>query len=198
MKDRFKEVLRTVDRKGMEELIVYLEKNGFFEAPCSGANHLAKEAGLLEHSLNVYSVASDVYEFEGVKKVPYESLILVTLLHDVGKIGDYGKPNYVENMIKDGRPTKANPEQKYKRSEAKPYVTNTELLYVPHEIRSISIITKFIDLTEEEYFAILYHNGMYGDLKYALTGKETPLYLLLHFADMWCSRVLEVEKDEAV
>lgn len=198
MKNRFKEVLRTVDREGMEELIQYIEKNGFFNAPCSGSNHLAKEGGLLEHSLNVYSVASDVYEFECVKKVPYESLILVTLLHDVGKIGDYGKPNYVENMIKDGRPTKANPEQKYKRSEAKPYVTNPELLYVPHEIRSISIITRFIYLTEEEYFAILYHNGMYGDLKYALTGKETPLYLLLHFSDMWCSRVLEVEKDGEV
>ena len=65
---------------------------------------------------------------------------------------------------------------------------------MPHEIRSLSIIDRHIDLTEKEQFAILYHNGMYGDLKYQLSGKETPLYMLLHFADMWCSRVTEVEE----
>jgi 23S rRNA maturation-related 3'-5' exoribonuclease YhaM len=64
---------------------------------------------------------------------------------------------------------------------------------VPHEIRALSIISKFINLTEEEQFAILYHNGMYGDLKYQINGKETPLYMLLHFADMWASRVVEEE-----
>ena len=48
-----------------------------------------------------------------------------------------------------------------------------------------------MDLTEDETWAILHHNGMYGDLKYTLQGKETPLYLIIHFADMWASRVIE-------
>jgi len=70
-------------------------------------------------------------------------------------------------------------------------VTNKELLYVPHEIRSIAIAERFISLTENEEFAILYHNGMYGDLKYSYSGKETPLSMILHFADLWASRVTE-------
>ena len=46
---------------------------------------------------------------------------------------------------------------------------------------------------EEESWAILMHNGLYGAFKYQIPGKETPLYLLLHTADMWASRVLEKE-----
>ena len=34
---------------------------------------------------------------------------------------------------------------------------------------------------------------MYGDLKYTLQGKETPMQIVLHFADMWASRVMEKE-----
>ena len=81
------------------------------------------------------------------------------------------------------------------RSNAKPYITNAELLNVPHEIRSLSIVDRYIDLTEDEQFAILYHNGLYGDLRYQINGKETPLYMLLHFADMWASRVVEREEE---
>ncbi|NOW12592.1 23S rRNA maturation-related 3'-5' exoribonuclease YhaM [Clostridium acetobutylicum] len=32
---------------------------------------------------------------------------------------------------------------------------------------------------------------MYSDLKYQLNGKERSLQMLLHFADMWASRVIE-------
>ena len=34
---------------------------------------------------------------------------------------------------------------------------------------------------------------MYGDFRYVIKDKETPLYLLLHSADMWASRVIEAE-----
>ena len=123
-------------------------------------------------------------------EVSFDSIIICGLLHDIGKCGQFGKPYYVENYLskrdKEGNPV---------RSEAKPYITNAELFNVPHEVRAISIISRYIDLTEEEQFAILYHNGMYGDLKYQLSGKETPLYMLLHFADMWASRVIETNKE---
>ena len=72
---------------------------------------------------------------------------------------------------------------------------NDELSAVDHEIRSVKIASKYISLTEEEELAILWHNGLYGNFKYQISGKETPLYLLLHFADMWASRV--TEKGEA-
>ena len=181
-------------RAGMDKLIDWMENNGFFTSPCSGGNHLAKEGGLAEHSLNVFRLMNadavckmKVEDYESNKS----SIIITSLLHDLGKCGDYGKPGYVPNMIKDGRPTKAEPEQKYKQSETKPFEVNKELIPVDHEIRSVKIASKFIDLTEEEELAILWHNGLYGNFKYQIQGKETSLYLLLHFADMWASHVLE-------
>ena len=68
---------------------------------------------------------------------------------------------------------------------------------MPHEIRSVAIATMYIDLTEEEQHASLYHNGLYGPLKYEIQGSETPLYMIIHFADLWASRVVEGKfKDE--
>ena len=191
MKEKIIELLLSTKREGMENLISWMEENGFFTAPCSTQHHLCKEGGLAEHSWNVANLMMELYG--GAlhnSNISGDSIIICGLLHDIGKCGQYGKPYYVENYLskkdKEGNPI---------RSEAKPYITNAELLNVPHEIRSLSIIDRWIDLTEEEQFAILYHNGLYGDLKYQINGKETPLYMLLHFADMWASRVIEVEKE---
>lgn len=189
--------LTATKREGIDKLIAWMDTYGFFKAPCSGGNHLAMDGGLAEHSLNVFNVMrSDAIRKLGVKKCEEieDSIIICSLLHDLGKTGDFGKPNYIPNMIKDGKPTKDEPEQKYKQSDSKPYMVNPELLYEPHEVRSIAIANRFIQLTEQEDFAILYHNGLYGNFKYDIQGKETPLYLLLHFADMWCSRIVELKE----
>ena len=196
VKEEILEIIKSTKRPGMDKLCEKLDEIGFFTAPCSGSYHLAKEGGLAEHSLNVYKIM----RADAALKMPYsyrnknhDSIIICSLLHDVGKCGDYGKPNYVPNMIKDGRPTKADPVQKYKQSESKPYETNKDLSPIDHEIRSVKIVSKYIDLTEDEELAILWHNGLYGNFKYQIQSHETPLYLLLHSADMWASRVTEVE-----
>lgn len=187
-----KKLLLNTGRDGMEQLIEYMEEYGFFRAPCSTQHHLSEPGGLAAHSLNVYTVASDLskalYDI-----VPINSLTIVTLLHDIGKMGQFNKPNYVPNMLK-GRATKTNPNPEPYQSTSKPYISNPELLYVDHEVRALAIISKFIDLTEEEQQAILWHNGLYGPFKYEIQGKETPLYMILHWADMWASRVIEVEE----
>lgn len=191
------EMLLQTKRDGMEDLIVCMKNDGFFTAPCSGANHLPKEGGLAEHSWNVYKImGEDAMTKYGAKAVDMaDSIAICALLHDLGKMGDYGKPNYVPNMIK-SRKKDENGEYLLVQSESKPYETNKELLYIPHEVRSIAIAERFIKLTEEEEQAILWHNGLYGSFKYDISGKETPLYLLLHFADMWASRVVEVNQPE--
>ena len=55
-KERFIELLRSTGRQGIEEVINYLEKSGFFTAPASTKHHLSFEGGLMEHSMNVYDV----------------------------------------------------------------------------------------------------------------------------------------------
>ena len=171
---------------------------GFFEAPASGGNHSFEKGGLAAHSVNVMFCAEKI----GVALLGgaayneiQESVIIAALLHDLGKCGDYGKQMYVPNMIKDGRPTKANPEQKYKQSEAKPWKRNPDLLPLDHATRSIKLATLFIDLTEEE-FAIRYHDGLYDTANYGIKGHETQLYMILHWADMWASRVIEGERED--
>lgn len=184
--DALVELLRTAtnpnEKENMDKLIDYMEDGGFFEAPCSGANHLAVHGGLARHSLNVLTIMQKLnLSLEG--RATYKDIILCSLLHDLGKMGDHGKPNYVPNFLKSGA-----------ISTAKPYTTTEELPYMDHEVRSLMIAERYIKLTAEQEQAILYHNGLYGSFKYQIPGKETPLYLLLHFADMWASHVTEVHK----
>lgn len=200
MKEKIIELLMGTGRAGMDKLVQYMEECGFFQAPCSTRFHLAKEGGLAEHSYNVYRVAKDLSFLlqengEPLAKETEDAIIICSLLHDLGKAGQFGKPGYVPKMCK-GRATKANPNPEPYQSPTQPYESNSELLCVDHEIRSIQIAAQFIALTEEENWAILMHNGMYGSFRYQLQGKETPLYLLIHTADMWASRVLEKDRGE--
>lgn len=189
------ETLKKTGRDGMDDLIAYMEEIGFFTAPASGGNHSNGEGGLAEHSLNVSHMAEKLsVALIGGANITDEirnSVVIAALLHDLGKCGDYGKQMYVPNMVQDGRPTKANPEQKYKQSEKKPWKRNPDLLPLDHATRSIKLATLFIDLTEDEEFAIRYHDGLYENANYGVKGNETQLYMILHWADMWSSRVLE-------
>jgi len=198
--DEFRNTLLKTKREGMTDLLDYIADCGFLEAPCSGAYHLAEEGGLLEHSLNVLhnaeKISSALIGSKNLTKEMKDSIAICALLHDLGKMGQFEKPNYVPNYVKSKKKNPETGDYDMVLSSAKPYQTNPDLLYVDHEIRSIVIASMFIDLTEEEQFAILYHNGMYGNLKYALSGKETLLYMIIHWADMWASRVTEVEKKE--
>lgn len=187
--DKVRDLLLSTGREGMEDLLDAMGQDwGFLTAPCSGGFHLAKEGGLLEHSMNVFEyadkLASKWLSAKEYKEL-YPSIIIAALLHDLGKCGQFGKPEYVPNVLKDG-----------KQSDKKPYTRNKDLLNVPHEIRSVALASMYVDLTEEEQHAILFHNGMYGALKYELQGNETPLYMIIHFADMWASRVVEKGVEE--
>lgn len=184
--EEFETILLNTKREGIDDLIDYLNDAGFYTAPCSGGYHLATEGGLVQHSVNVLHVAEKIsvalYGAKNLTKEIKTSIQICALLHDIGKVGQFDKPNYVANTLKSGSV-----------SGSKPFKTNPDLLYVDHEIRSIAIASMFIDLTEDEQFAILYHNGLYGNLKYAISGKETPLYMIIHWSDMWASRILEKE-----
>lgn len=193
LKTKIENLLRGTGRVGMDGLLTWMEQNGFYQMPCSGGNHLAKEGGLAEHSINVLHLMDSIYH-EGILKdyvdIPEESIIICSLLHDLGKCGDYGKPGYIPNILK-GRTAKGKTAPELCRSSKKPFKVNRELSPVDHEIRSVKIASKFIELTEEEELAILWHNGLYGNFKYQIPGKETLPYLLLHSADMLASRVVE-------
>ena len=197
MKEKIINLLRETKREGIEKLIDFMSENGFFECPCSTQYHLSKDGGLAEHSFNVYVILTQLNESLNTC-IPKESLIIVSLLHDLGKAGQFGKPGYVLNMVRSKSKNKETGEYDMVVSSAKPYVTNTELMYEEHEIRSVVIASKFIELTEKEQHAILHHNGLYGklDSSYGSYYDKDVLSFLLHTADMYCSRFVEKEEVE--
>ena len=177
--------LRETEREGIDDLIEYMEDIGFFNAPCSAGHHLACEFGLVHHTRNVMMLAENIgYHLLGKKEYEKikDSVTIAAALHDLGKCGQFGKPLYVPNILKSGE-----------QSDKKPYEQNKDLMTLPHEVVSVVEATKFIDLTEEEQRAIAWHNGLYGCFKYDIQGKETALYMIIHFADMWASRITEVK-----
>ena len=56
MKEEFLNLLRKVNREGIEDIINFLEKSDFFKAPASTRFHGDHEGGLVEHSLKVYEI----------------------------------------------------------------------------------------------------------------------------------------------
>lgn len=194
-----KKKLLSTARVGIKNLIEHMEREGFFIAPASGRHHMANEGGLAEHSYNVYNMAHALAK-QILSKEEYESMsnsiTICALLHDIGKMGDFKKPFYVEKLVRSKSKNKQTGEYDMVRSEAEPFTHNPELMYLDHEISSIKIISRFIDLTEEETMAILWHNGLYGKFYRDIPGHETKLYMITHWADMWASRVIEESEEE--
>lgn len=178
-------LLLDTKREGIEDLVSYLNDIGFYDAPASTRFHGAETGALAKHSLNVMNCARTLaIAWMGKKwyQEHQDSITICALLHDLGKAGQFGKPLYIENVLKSGKP-----------SDAQPFKTNEDLKTLPHEIVSVVEATKFIDLTEDEQRAIAWHNGLYGIFKYDIQGKEDELYMIIHFADMWASRIIERE-----
>lgn len=186
-KEEVEAALKSVKREGIEDLLLYMDEIGFYTAPASTRFHGAESGALAKHSVNVMLVAEKLsFNLLGKKwwAENRDSVIICALLHDLGKAGQFGKPLYVENVLKSGKPAAA------------PFKHNDDLMTLPHEVVSVIEATKFIDLTEDEQRAIAWHNGLYGIFKYDIQGKENELYMIIHFADMWASRVIEKEDKE--
>ncbi len=94
-KEEFCRRLRSTNREGVEKIIMFLDGLGFFTAPASTRFHLNYKSGLVEHSLNVCDVALDIREAmvrrcdDLEKRLPVDSVVIASLLHDVCKADIY-------------------------------------------------------------------------------------------------------------
>lgn len=82
-----KHALKLTKRKGIENLIEYLESTDFFTAPASTKWHGAYEGGLAEHNINVMNMLLEIDVVNPDSKS--HSRVIAGLLHDVCKIGCY-------------------------------------------------------------------------------------------------------------
>ena len=87
--DRVVELLDSVERDGISDLLKWLEESDFFTAPASRAYHGAYIGGLCEHSLNVYDEAKRLLSAYPEVEVSEETVIISALLHDLCKVNFY-------------------------------------------------------------------------------------------------------------
>ena len=166
------------------QLMEHLEKNTeWMTAPASTRFHLCKECGLLEHSVNVAETLLKMKELLA-PEITDESCVIVGLLHDLGKAGVPGTPQYVVN--------EPSPKQKqYGYPASTPYRWNSDLTYLSVPARSLYLVLPFLPLSETEAQAILYHDGQYVDDNRSVAKNEEPLTLLLQYSDNWCGFIVE-------
>jgi 23S rRNA maturation-related 3'-5' exoribonuclease YhaM len=177
-----------IDRKEQFDRLIHFMENetSWMNAPASTKHHLCREGGLLEHSINVAETMLKI-KAAIAPEISDESCVIVALLHDLGKVGMPGRPQYLVNEPSEKQ-------KKYGYKPDYPYRFNSELTYLSVPIRSIYLALQYISLTEEEVQAIVYHDGQYVEDNRSCATHEEPLTLLLQYADSWSGFVIEKEK----
>lgn len=176
---------KVIDRKEQFQALCNFMENEteWMTAPASTRFHLSKERGLMEHSCNVAETMLKLKETLA-PHISEESCVIVSLLHDLGKVGMPGNPQYLVN-----EPTER--QRKYGYPASSPYRFNNDLTYLSVPVRSLYLALPYLTLTEEETQAIAYHDGQYVEDNRSVAKNERPLTLLLQYADNWCGFVIE-------
>lgn len=192
LKKQYINFLSLVNRDGIQDLIKYLQDTDFFIAPASAKNHNNYKGGLVEHSLLVYMGASKLkHIFLKEDENFSESLILVSLCHDLCKINFYTR--VVKSLPrKDAQGNlQLNENKKLIFDIGEGYEINDTFPY-GHGEKSVLILQRFVKLTNEEIMAIRWHMGGFdssansyeGGLALRKAAETYPLVMLLHMADL--------------
>lgn len=173
------------------KLIEHFEER-MMTAPASSKEHYhgAHPGGYMEHVLNVYNIAMDLFQLwekysEVIDYTP-EEIALVTLFHDLGKMGDLTEEFY---FPQDNEWRRQNMGEIYK--------INDKVVNMNGADRSLYILQHFgVQLTQNEWITIKIHEGMYEEanasyLKVMTESNIIKSHLphLMHHADVMATRI---------
>lgn len=184
--ERFLEIYtRFIHRPGAENLLKWLKSTDFFTAPASTRFHGSYEGGLCEHSVHVWEEMVRLLRAYPEVSASGETVAIITLLHDLCKIGCY--KTELRNKKEDGV------------WRSVPYYTfNEDFCYGGHGSKSVFLAQSHMMLTPEEAVAINCHMGFSdrgpGDFSLGAAYEKYPLAWLLHVADESATYIREVEK----
>lgn len=199
VKNEIVKLLRSTGREYMDDVVECLNELGFFEAPASTRFHLNEEGGLAQHSLNVCNVAMMLREQmlalkpELTDRLPLDSVIVASLLHDVCK----------SDIYKKSLKKRKNAFGSWEEYEG--YDVDYSNFPVGHGEKSVIVVLRMgFNLTDDEIMAIRWHMTAW-DLPFQSadakgnfnTAKEIcPLCSLIQCADNLASNILERKDDD--
>lgn len=193
MKEQFIDIYKAhIQREGADAFLEWLEKTDFFKAPASTRFHLAREGGLVEHSIHVYERLRELYVNEkqrngltpALTEQEEETIAICGLLHDICKVNFY-------TVEMRNRKNDKGQWEKYPF-----YVVDDQLPY-GHGEKSVYIVSGFMRLSREEAMAIRWHMGFSGMEDKNMVGRaleKYPLAFALSVADMEATYFLEKEE----
>lgn len=170
-----------IKRPGATELLEWLETTDFFTAPASTRFHGNYEGGLCEHSVNVWEELVRLLKAYPEIRTTSETAAIITLLHDLCKIGCYKaelKSRKTGRTKRDGKP---------EWEDYIGYSFGEDFCYGGHGSKSVYLAQRFLTLTDEEAVAINCHMGFAdrspGDYSLGSAYERYPLAWLLNVAD---------------
>lgn len=168
------------------KIMKYLQEEGFFTAPASTKYHGAYEGGLYDHSNAVFLRLQKLTEDNHLEWQRPESPFIIGYFHDLCKCDQYikvpGKTIEVAGAS-------------FIDNDGYHYEFNANALLKGHGSKSVMILSRFINLTEEEMLCIRYHMGAYEKEEWAEFDqaiRKYPNVLWTHMADMLASKVDKV------
>lgn len=162
-----------IKREGSVELLKWLKSTDFFNAPGSTRFHDCYAGGLADHSVRVFHELVHLLKVYPELKVSAETAAIVTLLHDVCKANCY-KVEMRNKKDETGR-----------WIQVPTYTFKEDFSFGGHGSKSVYLIQKFMQLTDEEAVCINCHMGVEnGNFAVNDAFRAYPLAFLVHTADM--------------
>lgn len=196
-KDRFIELVGSINRDGIDKLMEFLEKSDFYTAPASTRFHCSIPEGLLIHSLNVYDMFEKKIESEPFKTIlgdlPEDTKKIVALFHDLCKAYTY-EIDYKNKKVYSDTGSKKDEKGRFDWQVVPYYAFNDQVPY-GHGEKSVMMLENYIKLLPIERYAIRWHMGFtepkenWNTLGSAI--EKYPIILALHESDLEATYLLE-------
>jgi len=139
--------------------------------------HCAFPGGLAYHNLYVLQWIGRFAGAMGADKFSKKSLLKVSILHSVGKLGDVDIPYYLPVS------------EDWKIKKGIYFEFNPLLSYMKIPQRSLYLAQKFgVELSEEEYLAVLLADGQLDETNRPYKYKDPNLAVVLQNAVYWARR----------
>lgn len=180
------------DRKDSVLSMMNHMEETYVMAPASGKawHHNAFAGGYVDHVNRVVEYAIKqmrlYQDMGGNVDFTEEELVFAALFHDLGKLGDGDKPNYMPQTDK---------WRQDKLSEMYSYNPDLDFMLIPD--RSLFILQKFgIPVNQKEWLGIRLHDGVFDKANEAYffshqesSRQKTSIVSILHTADFLASKV---------